>query len=57
MENLEIDTYLLKKGIIIEGLKHLSEQEQLNLFYQAITKPMGKYKVKLEQETIVLEQV
>lgn len=56
-DNLEASSYLLKKGIIIDGFKNLSEQEQVNIFYTAITKPMGKYKVKYESDKVLLEAI
>ncbi len=56
-ENNEIINYLLKKGIIIEGVKNLTEKDQVNLFYYAITKPMGKYRIKHECEKIKLEKI
>lgn len=56
-DDIEMSAYLLKKGIIIEGFRNLKEQEQLNLFYQAITKPMGKYKIKTSNDEIILEKI
>lgn len=56
-DDVEMSAYLLKKGIIIEGFRNLKEQEQLNLFYQAITKPMGKYKIKTSNDEIILEKI
>ena len=41
----ELLNNLLKKGIIIEGFKNLKIQDQINIYYQAIQKPIGKYQI------------
>ena len=41
----ELLNNLLKRGIIIEGFKNLKIQDQINIYYQAIQKPIGKYQI------------
>jgi ATP-dependent Clp protease ATP-binding subunit ClpA len=56
-EHNEITNKLLKKGIIIDGIKTLTEKEQVAVYYHAVKKPIGKYKVIFENEQIKLEQL
>lgn len=49
-ETNDLLSSLLKKGIIVEGFKSLSLRDQIKIYYQAITKPIGKYKVNKEKE-------
>ena len=45
-ENIsELLNNLLKRGIIIEGFKNLKIQDQINIYYQALLKPIGKYQI------------
>ena len=44
-ESNELFNNLLKKGIIIEGFKNLSITDQINIYYQALLKPIGKYQI------------
>ena len=44
-ESNELFNNLLKKGIIIEGFKSLSITDQINIYYQALLKPIGKYQI------------
>lgn len=44
-ESNELFNNLLKKGIIIEGFKNLSINDQINIYYQALLKPIGKYQI------------
>lgn len=44
-ESNELFNNLLKKGIIIEGFKNLPATDQINIYYQALLKPMGKYQI------------
>lgn len=55
LDNFEISSYLLKKGIVIENLKNYKEQDQINIFYKVINKPIGKYIVKRKNDEIILE--
>ena len=41
----ELFNNLLKKGIIIENFKTLKNNEQINIYYLALLKPMGKYRI------------
>lgn len=56
-ENNEVINMLLKKGIIIEGIKNLTEKEQINIFYLAIKKPIGKYKIINNGDLINIESL
>ena len=44
-ESNDLFNNLLKKGIIVEGFKNLSITDQINIYYQALLKPIGKYQV------------
>ena len=44
-ESNELFNNLLKKGIIVEGFKNLKKEEQINIYYQALLKPIGKYQI------------
>ena len=50
----ELLNNLLKRGIIIEGFKNLKHQDQINIYYQAIQKPIGKYQINQNK---ILEMV
>ena len=50
----ELLNSLLKRGIIIEGFKNLKHQDQINIYYQAIQKPIGKYQINQNK---ILEMV
>ena len=52
-ETNELLNNLLKKGIIVEGFKTLSLNEQINIYYQVITKPIGKYKINKDKELTI----
>ena len=53
----EIINKLLKKGIIIDGIKTLTDKQQISVYYHAVKKPIGKYKIVIENEQIKLEQL
>ena len=52
-ETNELLNNLLKKGIIVEGFKSLSLNDQINIYYQVITKPIGKYKINKDKELTI----
>ena len=41
----ELFNNLLKKGIIIENFKSFNQSDQINIYYEALLKPIGKYHV------------